>query len=234
MGMAGLLEVLALSEADARRAEEGGADRVVVYGSLTGAGTAPEPALVEKIRHNTGLPIRVLLRLRDDYTTTGGEVARLIGLISNYLDAGADGMQLGYINRLDAVDTDVVEALTGELDFPITFDCLDQLLFPEKGWDEILSMTQVDQILTAGSPRGMEEGLDDLLRTLRDRPGLAGFVLAGNGLLPEHVPWLARVGVSAFTVSEQVRLGGSFKAYVDAPLARTWRALIDDSVARAK
>lgn len=233
MGMAGLLEVLALSEADARRAEEGGADRVVIYGSSEGVGKAPEPALVERVRRNTELPIRVLLRLRDDYTTTGGEVARLIGLIAAYLEAGADGMQLGFINRLDEVDTDVVEALTEDLEFPITFDCLDQLLFPEKGWDEVLSMTQVDHILTAGSPRGMETGLDGLLRTVRDRPGLAGFVLAGQGLTPEHVPWLARAGVSAFTVSAQVRPAGSFKSQVDALLVSTWRALVDDSVARA-
>ena len=48
--MPGLLEVIAMHEADARRAEEGGADRVELLGSLDDGGMSPEPALVEKVR----------------------------------------------------------------------------------------------------------------------------------------------------------------------------------------
>ena len=58
-------------------------------------------------------------------------------------------------------------------------------------------------------------------------------IMAGGGLLPEHVPWLARAGVRAFQVGAAVRPLGSAKAYVDADLVRTWRTLIDDAVRRA-
>ena len=56
---------------------------------------------------------------------------------------------------------------------------------------------------------------------------------SGGGLLAEHVPWLVRAGVRAFHVDEQVRPGGSRKAYVDAALTRSWRLLLDDATARA-
>lgn len=41
------------------------------------------------------------------------------------------------------------------------------------------------------------------------------------------MPWLVRAGVSMFQVSGQVRPLGSWKAYVDADLVGTWRALLD-------
>ena len=57
--------------------------------------------------------------------------------------------------------------------------------------------------------------------------------MAGGGLLPEHVPWLARAGVRAFQLDARPGRCGRTKAYVDADLVRTWRELIDDAVARS-
>ena len=57
--------------------------------------------------------------------------------------------------------------------------------------------------------------------------------MAGGGLAADHVPWLARAGVSKFHVGSKVRPGGSWKAYVDAALVRSWRTLVDDAVAAA-
>ena len=88
-------------------------------------------------------------------------------------------------------------------------------------------------MLTAGSARGVAEGLDDLLARARARPVRPAVIMAGGGLLPEHVPWLARAGVRAFHLGAAVRPLRSYKAYVDADLVRTWRELIDDAVPRA-
>ena len=59
-------------------------------------------------------------------------------------------------------------------------------------------------------------------------------IMAGGGLLPEHVPWLARAGVRAFHIGSSARPLGSWKAYVDADLVGTWRRLIDDATRRAE
>ncbi|MDN5564807.1 MAG: copper homeostasis protein CutC, partial [Luteococcus sp.] len=62
---------------------------------------------------------------------------------------------------------------------------------------------------------------------------VAALVMAGGGLHAEHVPWLARAGVRAFHIGRAARPLGQYRAYVDAPLVRTWRELIDDEVSRA-
>ena len=96
------------------------------------------------------------------------------------------------------------------------------------------SLPGLDAVLTAGSARGVSEGLDDLLARARADPYARGVIMAAGGLLPEHVPWLARGGVGGFHVEEQVRPLQSFKAYLDPDLVRTWRTLIDDAVAKAE
>ena len=53
--------------------------------------------------------------------------------------------------------------------------------------------------------------------------------MAGGGLLPEHVPWLARAGIRAFHIGSAARPLGSWKAYVDPDLVRSWRRLVDDA-----
>ena len=88
-------------------------------------------------------------------------------------------------------------------------------------------------MLTAGSARGVSEGLDDLLARARDNAHARGLIMVGGGLLPEHVPWLARAGIGAFHLDVQVRPLQSYKAYLDADLVRTWRTLIDDAVERS-
>lgn len=229
--MSGLLEVIALHAADAECAEEGGADRIELVGTMDHDGLSPEPALVEKVRRATSIQLRPMVRLRDGFRTDGGEATRLKGLISAYLDAGADGVVLGFLDGHSRVDTEVVEALVGDGDWPWTFHrAIDYCLDSDRAWPTLLTLRRLDQVLTAGSVRGVEHGLDDLLRRARENPDVARLTMAGGKLQPEHVPWLVRAGVRAFHIGSGARPGGSFKAYVDADLVRTWRDLIDDTV----
>ena len=65
-------------------------------------------------------------------------------------------------------------------------------------------------------------------------PAARRVIMAAGGLSPEHVPWLVRAGVGMFQVSTQVRPLGSWKAYVDADLVGTWRALLDSQAGGAR
>lgn len=85
-------------------------------------------------------------------------------------------------------------------------------------------------MLTAGSARDVEHGLNDLLARAKGDPWAASVIVAGGGLHPDHVPWLARAGVRAFHIGSPARPGGSYKAYVDPDLVRSWRTLIDDEL----
>ncbi|HEY6687825.1 MAG TPA: copper homeostasis protein CutC [Propionibacteriaceae bacterium] len=231
--MNGLLEVLVLHPADAERAEAGGAQRLEVASSLAD-GMSPEPALVGQVRRATSLPIRVVLRLRPGYGTDGAEVARLKGLLSNYRAVGADGVVLGFLNACTEVDTSVVAEIVSEhTDLRWTFHrAVDACISSNRAWRDLRGLPGLDQVLTAGSARGVSEGLDDLVARARGDEFARAVIMAGGGLLPEHVPWLVRAGIRAFHIGAAARPLGSLKAYVDPGLVRTWRTLIDHSITR--
>jgi copper homeostasis protein len=229
--MSGLLEVIALHPADAERAEAGGADRVEVCGSLDDGGMSPTPQLVAQVRRATSIQVRVMVRLRPGFGTDGGEAVRLRGLMASYADAGADGMVLGFLNGLGEVDALVVDELVADGTWPWTFHrAVDACLDSDKAWAVLPSLPRLDQVLTAGSARDVEHGLNDLLSRAKADRWAASVIMAGGGLHPDHVPWLARAGVRAFHIGKPARPGGSYKAYVDADLVRSWRTLIDDEV----
>jgi copper homeostasis protein len=232
-GRDGLLEVVVRHAADAERAEVGGADRLHLLAGSEEDPRSPEPALVGQVRRSTTRPIRVTVRLREGFSTDGGELTRLQGLVSAYRQVGADGVVLGFLNAHTEVDGQVVTALVGQADFGWTFDrAVDACISVDRAWRELRRLPGLDAVLTAGSPRGVTEGLDELVNRARTDDFARSVIMAGGGLLPEHVPWLARAGIRAFQVGAAVRPLGSAKAYVDADLVRTWRTLVDDAVRR--
>ena len=230
-----LLEVIALQAADAERAEEGGADRIELVGTMEDDGLSPEPRLLDKVRRATTIQIRPMVRLRGGFGTDGGEVTRLKGLISTYMDAGADGVVLGFLDGHSDVDAAVVTELVGDGDFPWTFHrAIDSCLDVDRGWQRLLELPRLDQVLTAGSARGVEHGLDDLIKRAETDQRVAKLIMAGGGLSAEHVPWLARAGIRAFHIGGAVRPDRSFRSYVDADLVSMWRSLIDDTISQLR
>jgi copper homeostasis protein len=195
---------------------------------------SPPPALVAQIRSKTSVQVRVMVRLRAGFGTDGGEAVRLRGLIASYVAAGADGMVFGFLNGLGEVDAQVCGELVGDGEWPWTFHrAIDSVLDLDRAWRALAPLPRLDQVLTAGSPRGVEQGLDELVARARKSQWAAKAIMAGGGLHPDHVPWLARAGVRAFHIGSPARPGGSYQAYVDEGLVRTWRNLIDAEVRRA-
>ena len=232
--MSGLLEVVVRHAADAERAEAGGADRLTLLAGTEEDPRSPEPALVGQVRRVTSRPLRVMVRLREGFGTDGGELVRLQGLIGSYRQVGADGLVLGFLNAHTEVDVGVVTALVGSGDIGWTFSrAVDACISVDRAWRELRRLPGLDAVLTAGSPRGVSEGLDDLVARSEQDPFARSVIMAGGGLLPEHVPWLTRAGVRAFQVGAAVRPLGSTKAYVDPDLVRTWRRLVDAAMRHA-
>ncbi len=230
-----LLEVIAMGPADAAAAEAGGADRIEVVTSMDADGLSPEPALVESIRRRTSIPMRVMLRVNDGFTTTPAELARLRVLATDYASAGAEGFVLGFLTPTLEVDIAATMLLVEALgDLPWTFHrAVDHALDVEKAWWDLRDLPGLTHVLTAGSVRGVDAGAEDLIRLARADSFAANRIMAGGGLRAEFVPWLAQAGIRSFHVGTAARPSGSWKAYVDAGYVRTWRTLIDDEVARA-
>jgi copper homeostasis protein len=229
-----LLEVTVAHPRDVAGAAEGGAVRLHVLAPGDPVALSPEPAAVSAIGRESSLPMYVLLRLNDSWTTTGGELERLVGLAEDYLSCGATGVAFGFLDADLEIDTDTCGALAGRLpEVPWTFTrAVDSSLDPRRSWRRLLRLPGLQQVHSAGSPRGMAVGYDELLATAESDPAIAARLMPGGGLAAEHVPWLVRLGVRAFHVGRQVRPGGSTKAYVDAGYVRSWRTLLDDAMER--
>ncbi|WP_020578049.1 copper homeostasis protein CutC [Actinopolymorpha alba] len=233
--MAPLLEIIALGAPDAVAAEDGGADRIELVASMDADGLSPDPAVVEAIRRRTRIPMRVMLRESEGFTTTPAELTRLRVLARDYAAAGADGFVLGFLTPTLEVDVAAVLALVEGLDgLPWTFHrAVDHALGTDKAWWTLRDLPGMTTVLTAGSARGVEAGMEDLAARARSERFAASRIMAGGGLRAEHVPWLAQAGVRAFHVGSAVRPDQSWKAYVDPAYVRSWRTVIDDEVARA-
>lgn len=235
--MDSVLQVLCGHADDARRAEQGGADRLQLVADPRRGEASPTPDVVAEVCAATGLPVRVTLRLREDWTTDGGEVARLRGLAASYRDAGAEGMVMGFLDAWSAVDLDVCATIAGDGDWPWTFDrAVDRCLDFDRAWIALRRLPGLDAVMSAGSARDVEHGLDGLVARARGDAWAARVLVAAGGLLPEHVPWLHRAGVRGFHLDVQARPLGQYKAWVDADLVHSWRSLLDrtDRQARAR
>jgi copper homeostasis protein len=225
-----VLEVAVSDPRDVPGAAEGGADRLHVAVPGPTCGLSPEPALVSAISRESELPIFVLLRLNDTWGTTGGEFARLVGLADDYLACGATGVAFGFLDADLEIDTETCSMLLARLpQVPWTFTrAIDSSLDPRRSWRRLRDLPQLVAVRSAGSPQGMAVGYDDLLASVT--PESAPLLMPGGGLAPEHVPWLLKAGVRQLHLGDQVRSGGSAKAYVDASYVRSWRLLVDDAV----
>jgi copper homeostasis protein len=105
----------------------------------------------------------------------------------------------------------------------------------DRAWRRVERLPGLDAVLSAGSPRGMASGHDELTDRAAASPAVARLLMAGGGLQGEHVPWLVRAGVRQFHVGSSVRPGASWtKSYVDPGHVRSWRMLLDDAVERAE
>jgi copper homeostasis protein len=233
-GQAALLEVIALHPSDVGPAQEGGADRLYIADSIESGGLSPEPGLVSTMCRESDVPVRVMLRLTDSYTTTGAELTRMIGLAEDYVAVGAEGVVFGFLDEDTLVDVQVCTAITDALpNVPWTFHrAIDSSLETDRAWRQLRDLDGLDAVLSAGSSRGLGVGHEELTERAAGSPTVARLLMAGGNLAGEHVPWLVHAGVRQFHVGRSVRPGSSWKSYVDSRHVRSWRLLLDDAVAR--
>ncbi|MFI0349803.1 copper homeostasis protein CutC [Actinomadura sp. 9N407] len=233
-----LLEVIALTVADARAAQEGGADRLEVVADMAADGLTPDPDLVAEMRAATSLPLRVMLRANAGFRTTAPELDRLRRVAELHREAGADGFVLGFLDSAGGIDTGAAGKIAAALaPLPWTFHrAIDHAADPVAAWRAVRDLAAeagsevggpgLDTVLTAGSPRGVDAGVDVLVRRTAEGPASAGLIMAGGGLRRKHVALLAAAGVTAFHVGTAVRPDGSWDAPVDAGLVCEWRSLV--------
>jgi copper homeostasis protein len=224
-----LLEVIALDAADAVAAERGGADRLEVVTGMDQDGLTPSPETVAAIRAVTGLPLRVMLRTGAGFRTDAAEVAGLCAAAVDLAAAGADAFVLGFLDDDGDLDLAAMRTVSTAVDLPWTCHrAIDHARDRDLAWRQLGELPGLDTVLTAGSPDGVSDGLSTLVRHAADGESAAR-ILAGGGLLPDHVPSLAAAGITQFHVGSLARQDRSWSAPVDADRVRAWRDRIDSA-----
>ena len=225
-----MLEVAVSDPRDVSGAAEGGADRLhmAVPGSdLLRCRRSRQ--LVSALCRESDLPVFVLLRLNDSWSTTGGEFARLVGLGEDYLACGATGVAFGFLDADLEIDTETCPMLLDRLpNVPWTFHPRDRLL---AGPAPLLAAAARPSAPGRGPVSGLAARHGDGLRRPaghRSLPRTPGWSCPAAGWPPSTCRGCSRPGVRQLHLGTQVRPGGSAKAYVDAAYVRSWRSMVDD------
>jgi len=223
MSTRALLEVIALAPQDAVAAQEGGADRVELVSEMAADGLTPALSVFGAVRAAVDIDVRVMLRQADGFAA--GDLGQLARTAGEFREAGADQFVLGFLDPEGAVDLRAVEHLVSVLDgCRWTFHrAIDHAAHREEVRKTLAGLPGLDTYLTAGSPSGVEQGMDTLLA---EAGRYDERLLAGGGLTLAHVPALRAAGVDAFHVGGAVRPGG-WTEPVSPEAVRTWRRAID-------
>lgn len=227
-----LLEVTVLHARDAQAATAGEADRLLLLADPDRGGRSPDPSTLSAVLRETDLPVRVMLRAGEEVTLEANPYAASVFLAQDFLALGAEGVSFGFLDRDNEVDRASCHALANDLvGVPWTFHrSFDAAMDPRRAWRAVSDLAGLDAVATAGSPRGLAAGAEELLGLIAAEPRIAPLVLAAGGLQADVVPWLVRAGVRQFGLAEEVRPDRSWtKAYVDPAAVRAWRLLLDDA-----
>ena len=229
----GLLEVIALDVRDARAAVDGGADRIELVSGMEWAGVCPALETVERVRAAVDVPVRVMLRLREDFLVGGPDGEAALRAIARRLrEAGAAEFVLGWLDEKNAVDLGALERLRDSwAGLPCTFHkAIDQTSDRDAAFREIRNLPYVDTVLTSGGPFPAGQGIDVLAAEAALEASIGGGsleILVGGGLKLADVPPLHEAGLRNFHVGSAVRIGGSWEHPVDPGIVEHWRAAVD-------
>ncbi|HEX4789740.1 MAG TPA: copper homeostasis protein CutC [Actinospica sp.] len=229
----GLLEVIALDAEDARRAVDGGAHRIELVSGMEFAGFCPALETVEAVRAAVDVPVRVMLRLREDFGIGGATDEAAIAASARRLrEAGAEEFVLGWLDEKGAVDLAAIERLRGSWgECPFTFHkAIDQAADRDAAYQAIRPLPGLDTVLTSGGPFPAGQGVRVLAEeaareAARGADGLR--ILVGGGLRLTDLPALRAVGLSSFHVGSAVRSGADWAGQVDPKLVQRWRDAVD-------
>ncbi|MFE3552418.1 copper homeostasis protein CutC [Streptomyces kronopolitis] len=236
MSKRALLEVIALDPRDAVAAQAGGADRLELVTDMAADGLTPPRAVFAAVRAAVGLPLRVMLRATDGFAA--GAVGALCAEAEALRAEGAEEFVLGFLTPDGRPDLAAVAALAEVIDgcswtFHRAIDRAADRDALRKELSAAPGTAGLDTYLTAGSARGVAEGLPTLLaeqaRTAAGEPGYAPRILVGGGLGLDHLPELRAAGLDAFHIGGAARPDG-WSAPVDAAAVARWRTALDRAV----
>lgn len=223
-----VLEVIALDAEDAVAAQAGGADRLELVTDMAADGLTPSRETFAAIRAAVDIPLRVMIRLADGFAA--GDIDVLLARARELRAEGAEEFVFGFLDAQGRPDMVAVERLVAELEgCAWTFHrAIDRAADRDALRKQLADLPGLDTYLTAGSPKGVDDGVPTLLveAARKGEPGYEPRILVGGGLRLEHLPELLGGGIDAVHIGGAARPDG-WAGPVDAQAVREWRAVLD-------
>ena len=195
MGEPFILEACVDSWESAQEAKAGGATRLELCANLIIGGTTPALSLVRRVKEETGLPVRALLRPRfGDFLYTGEEFSLMMEDAAALMESGADGLVSGILTPEGALDLPRLEKLVGlvhEAGKAFTLHRAFDLCRDPFGALEQCAALGVDTVLTSGQENTCVQGLPLLERLWPRRGGVE--LLLGAGVDAQAIRQVRKV-----------------------------------------
>lgn len=239
-----ILEVIATDTADARAAEQVGADRIELVAAMTEDGLTPSYGVIEQVIANVSIPVYVMIRPHSrSFCYSPDDMRVMIQDVRVARALGAAGVVIGALTAEGEMDLPSIQSCLSEANgLGVTFhramDASSNLLAALRDLGRIRDASErnvVERVLTSGGKAAALEGLPELkqLQELGQMLNIA--VMAGSGVTIEGISDIvSATGITEIHMGSGVRQGGSFQQPVDTQLVTEAKARLIRAVQRLK
>ncbi|CAG8632892.1 cutC copper transporter [Gigaspora rosea] len=200
-------EVCVDSVISAIHAENGGASRVELCDNLVEGGTTPSSGMISMVLKRLKIPVMVMIRPRGgDFCYSEEEFEVMCLDIQHVKILGAHGVVFGVLKPDGSVDVERVTKLV-EVASPmkVTFHrAFDMTNDPFKALNDIISIGNIQRILTSGCDSTVLEGLEIIVQLVKQAQDQI-IIMPGGGIRESNISrilattYLQEIHVSAST-----------------------------------
>ncbi|GAA0408099.1 copper homeostasis protein CutC [Paenibacillus motobuensis] len=226
-----IIEVIAYTLSDALIAAKNGADRLEVITSPAEGGLTPSLGLVQSIRDQVDIDIRVMVRPHSrSFVYSKEDIEVMERDIANLQSLGVSGLVTGALTPQGDVDTNTLERLLAAAnDLPITFHrAIDEATDLGQAIHTLGQYSQITHILTSGGRPSVLEASDiiEQLTPVAKQQGIT--LLPGAGLHIDALEsFLRQTSVQEFHIGSAARLNGSIMNPIDVDKLSAIRRIAD-------
>lgn len=173
------------SLAEAKLAQENGADRIELCSDLANDGLTPKYSLMKKACAQLDIPVMVMARPRiGNFVYTNSELVQIKIAINLAKEAGAHGVVFGLLTANNEVDKEHTRMLAEYAHpLPVTFHkAIDELKNPVDGVQVLKTIPNIKRILTSGGKPTALEGQETIRKMITEAEGKITIVVAGKVL----------------------------------------------------
>ncbi|PQP83906.1 copper homeostasis protein [Paenibacillus sp. PCH8] len=217
-----VLEVIAVDAADARAAEQGGADRIELVSAMSEGGLTPSYGVMEQVLSQVSVPVYVMIRPHSrSFRYSADDIRAMTQDVRVARELGAAGIVIGALTEGGEVDLLSLQTCMSEAQgLGVTFHrAIDASASLTEAMETISTLGNIERVLTSGGKSAVPEGLLELKLLQELGQTLNTGVMAGSGVTIEGIQTIvSQTGITEIHMGSGVRREGSFDHPVDPQL----------------